>query len=377
MKINCLTNICKVLALAGLFVSCEAPYNPIVNNVYFAEAQNVDFKKITVSESGASTSLFVRMAAVQQKEIEVSIAVDKVVLDEYNKRNGTNYLLLPETFYSLKTTTTIIKQGEVSSNPIDIAIKAFDETLEVSEKYAIPLKINSAKGAELLEASSSLVLLMDKAIVTNVLFMKAGAKINYKLPDEDQGLSDLGQYTVEFLTYSESYGKNKHILSFGAPSGKVGLFARFGEFDHPFDEIQFKPGGAPIYGPSRFEPKRWYHVALTYDGSLIKLYQNGKLDVSSDSPSPGEKHTWRTIMFSTGNTGSLSEVRIWKVARTQTEISENMYAVNPKSEGLELYWKIDEGKGTVIHDYTGNGRDGDTGTLGTWKSGQKFPEENK
>ncbi|MEF9922775.1 MAG: DUF1735 and LamG domain-containing protein [Bacteroides sp.] len=373
MKMNYLTNFYKVLALAGLLVSCDAPYTPIANNVYFAEAQNVDFKKITVAENGASTSLFVRMAAVQQKEVEVSIAVDKVVLDNYNRKNGTNYLLLPDTLYSLEATTTKIKQGEVSSNPVNVAIKALDKRLEVSEKYAIPLKINSAKGAELLEASSSIVLLIDKVIATNVLFMKAGARINYALTDENQGLSDLEQYTIEFLTYSESYGKNKHILSFGAPTGKVGLFARFGEFDHPYDEIQIKPGGAPIYGPSRFEPKRWYHVALTYDGSLVKLYQNGKLDVSSDSPTLGEKHTWRTIMFTTGNAGSLSEIRIWKVARTQTQISENMYAVNPKSEGLELYWKLDEGEGTIVKDYTGNGHNS-IAPSGTWQE-QKFPPE--
>ena len=34
-----------------------------------------------------------------------------------------------------------------------------------------------------------------------------------------------------------------------------------------------------------------------------------------------------------------------------------MYAVSPKSDGLEAYWKCNEGEGTVLHDATGHGND--------------------
>lgn len=55
--------------------------------------------------------------------------------------------------------------------------------------------------------------------------------------------------------------------------------------------------------------------------------------------------------------GEISEVRIWNVQRTATEIAENPYQVKPNSPGLIAYWKFNEGTGIDIKDHTGNGND--------------------
>ena len=44
--------------------------------------------------------------------------------------------------------------------------------------------------------------------------------------------------------------------------------------------------------------------------------------------------------------------------RSEQEIWENMYDVDPQTPGLIGYWKFDEGEGNVIRDWTGNGNDG-------------------
>ena len=54
-------------------------------------------------------------------------------------------------------------------------------------------------------------------------------------------------------------------------------------------------------------------------------------------------------------TEGFSEVRVWDVVRTQEEIAKNIYSVDPKSEGLVGYWKLDDQSGTEVKDYTGNG----------------------
>lgn len=67
-----------------------------------------------------------------------------------------------------------------------------------------------------------------------------------------------------------------------------------------------------------------YHGAVTYDGSVFRLYLNGNLEASATAP-------LTTIINSTGLTigrrsdgsyrdGQLDEVRVWDHARTQIEI---------------------------------------------------------
>ena len=51
----------------------------------------------------------------------------------------------------------------------------------------------------------------------------------------------------------------------------------------------------------------------------------------------------------------MSELRFWTKAITPTQILNNMFNVNPGSDGLEAYWRLDEGEGNEFRDYTGHG----------------------
>ncbi len=65
------------------------------------------------------------------------------------------------------------------------------------------------------------------------------------------------------------------------------------------------------------------------------------------------------------------------VARSEQEIWENMYDVDPQTPGLIGYWKFDEGEGNVIRDWTGNGNDGVAEFDLEWPSGIEVPQLNK
>ena len=75
--------------------------------------------------------------------------------------------------------------------------------------------------------------------------------------------------------------------------------------------------------------------------------------------------------------GDITEVRVWNVARSEQEIWENMYDVDPQTPGLIGYWKFDEGEGNVIRDWTGNGNDGVAEFDLEWPSGIEVPQLNK
>ena len=54
--------------------------------------------------------------------------------------------------------------------------------------------------------------------------------------------------------------------------------------------------------------------------------------------------------------GYMSEVRVWNVARTENQLNQNMMGVDPKSEGLVLYYKLNSSElqeGGTIKDATG------------------------
>jgi hypothetical protein len=58
--------------------------------------------------------------------------------------------------------------------------------------------------------------------------------------------------------------------------------------------------------------------------------------------------------------GLLDEVRVWNVARTATEIADNMNTeISPKSNGLVAYWQMNEGRGQTLFDAAQRGRKND------------------
>ncbi|MEJ5051158.1 endo-beta-N-acetylglucosaminidase H [Chryseobacterium culicis] len=103
----------------------------------------------------------------------------------------------------------------------------------------------------------------------------------------------------------------------------------------------------------------WYHVAATYDGSNMKLYINGVLDATKAQTgsvnSNGAFNVGYLYNTSRNFNGKVDEVRVWKRALSQTEISQNMCNVTVPATSLAAYWKFNEGSGSTVQDISGNG----------------------
>ncbi|MCJ7713299.1 LamG domain-containing protein [Candidatus Bathyarchaeota archaeon] len=108
-------------------------------------------------------------------------------------------------------------------------------------------------------------------------------------------------------------------------------------------------------------------MTLTYDRSLqngnIKFYVNGTLDSEHDH-TVSIRHKDQQLNIGTyvdDYAGLIDEVRIWNVARTQSEIQETMMRTLDETEvttpNLVGYWRFDEGTGINSKDFSIYGND--------------------
>ncbi|WP_287230244.1 LamG-like jellyroll fold domain-containing protein [Microcystis sp. Msp_OC_L_20101000_S702] len=115
------------------------------------------------------------------------------------------------------------------------------------------------------------------------------------------------------------------------------------------------------------ETGKWIHLAATIDGlnGQGTLYKNGEVIQTSSLHLPKTiKRTQNYIAPSNWSSdsyfqGKISDLRVWKIARTAEDIKNSMYLqLTGKEVGLVGYWRlggISEGK---VVDFSVNGNDG-------------------
>lgn len=110
----------------------------------------------------------------------------------------------------------------------------------------------------------------------------------------------------------------------------------------------------------------WHHIAFTSNGSYYnKIYIDGNLANMISTSSPVIYNTkldlgYRTLAGQLPYSGRLDEIRIWKVAKTQTEIQNYMNTeLTGNESNLILYYKMDNTNSSCdIEDCTPNGYHG-------------------
>ena len=107
----------------------------------------------------------------------------------------------------------------------------------------------------------------------------------------------------------------------------------------------------------------WHHVATTYDGTSMKIYVDGELAAQMNSAfTIGNANNSNLLIGDSPGfpgrvfNGKIDEVRIWNVARTQSEIQTTMNTIltseyySTADSGLVGYWRLDEGAGQTATD---------------------------
>ena len=87
------------------------------------------------------------------------------------------------------------------------------------------------------------------------------------------------------------------------------------------------------YGSAALTANTWTHLAMTYDGTTLKIYVNGALVTSTAQSGTMTTSTTRcrsAAIGPTGNTsGLIDEVRVYNIALTQAQIQTDMATALP------------------------------------------------
>ncbi|MGY8783334.1 MAG: LamG-like jellyroll fold domain-containing protein [Fidelibacterota bacterium] len=178
------------------------------------------------------------------------------------------------------------------------------------------------------------------------------------IPDNNQ-LDLINNYTLEAWIFPETFNWLGGILSKYQSSGANGYTLRLTD-QSPYSGLGFDE---KTTNTGVLNSNQWHHIAAVNNQGVRSIYIDGAefnlsgsaLNVSSNNNPIRIGSDYSSRFFD----GRMDEIRIWNIARTQSEIQESMNTLlSGSEEGLVAYYTFNEGIGDTLYDQTGNGHDG-------------------
>ena len=178
-------------------------------------------------------------------------------------------------------------------------------------------------------------------------------------------------FTMEAWVYPTQLGRDQAIISTLSVANTSGMELHVAGDDKPLVTIRNGSIWLDVKATSTIALNTWTHLAATYSGSTVKLYINGveAATAAATGYAPGTSNLFigrRPDNEEKRFAGRIDEVRIWGVARTQSEIENaknNPLAGNEAN--LLAYYNFNHGTAggstsgiTTLTDATSNAKHG-------------------
>lgn len=331
-----------------------------------------------IDELPSSYSVTVTSTTRVEKDMFVRLAVDTSLVASYNATMGTNYYPIPEGAWKLSDDEVTIAQGQAVSTATEVSV-VDDSNFVTGRVYMIPVTIVSAD-FPVIEANRTIYLQISRTLHFAAPYVgNAQMAYQFLLPNPIQSLP---VYTWEVKILAERFRDSgasgtTRVCSFGGDATSVeggaiddGGFKcdqnllRFGEGTDDPNVLRVTTRQGSMSSNTKFDTYRWYSVALVNDGSTLTLYIDGERDnsitvsayeyslygVQIGMPSAGYQSS--QLFY-----GRLSEMRLWTRVLSAREIRANTCGVDPSTDGLVSYWRMNEGDGSTFYDLSPNSRD--------------------
>ena len=361
------------LALLALCTACEDDTRNYDNKA-FINGSKVGTILLMGTNDTENAIIQTAIAKPEATDILVTYRADSSLVARYNLTYEDEATLLPEEYYEISEPTSTIVAGTVKGNDVEVSFKNLSE-MDREQVYVLPVTVASS-GIEFLNSARTTYFVLKGAALINTVPDITENHLYLQTPGTST-LSNMSQVTVEALVWVNKFGKL--ISTLIGIEGKFLL--RIGDAGIPDNQLQLAAAneGNVTNAAWQIPTNQWVHLAVTYDSTngAVEVYMNGVKKGDTMTTRYRGTVNWANSEFYIGKSwddnrwleGNISECRVWKRILTADEIKapNHYYAVAPDSEGLEAYWKFDEGVGQIVADHTGNGNTMVASKPITWK----------
>lgn len=203
-------------------------------------------------------------------DLQCDLRVDEAALDEYNQDNGTNYQLLPSSFYQL--TETVSFEKGVKTAPVEITV---DKSGLDYGTYVLPLTVEHVSKEEFVPDAEKKTLLLGISFVPPVINLTPAMLSTNALEPSEGSLANLldGNITTYFHSAWSMSIVEEHYVQVALKEGVQNFV-----FSYTNRDVNGNAAMAEFY------------VSVSEDGKVFKELE--RFTVSEDSLPTGKAESW-------------------------------------------------------------------------------------
>ena len=383
MKKYIFLTIVAALSLVACNKADKFQYGKEIALITGTDASPIAKDQILADEIPISYNYSVSITGPAKEDMKVHIQYDSLALVKYNAANKTSYVNVPRNVVVVNDEYVTIAKGSATSSMTSVTMLD-NSFIQEGVIYVIPLSVaylENGGGTQILEASKSLFIKVGKTMESFSLDIP-GTGV-YSTYDLGAGKYNLDTWTLEIKAHPynmKSRGADQLCrLACWNEDGGGQVLLRFNENGKPWKTLDIvSVNGRYVTGATgegdnatgAFEPNAWYMISIVWNGNDLSVYINGEKDTPWQNTISGSQAfnlnrfeigmSWGGYGSAQSYTGRMAEMRIWNIARSQSDIASTLCSVDATSEGLLGYWKMNEGEGHIFHDsVAGNDMDWD------------------
>lgn len=377
-----------VIALSAAFAlaSCQTEKEALAEhhftNKLYINTQTVSEELLVKAGSGDMVrTLNIATALKVEEDLSGVLVADTSLVEQFRMEYFMQEAVaLPMSCCAIDNPEMTIMKGSNASAPATITFSNLGQ-LNRNLVYVMPIALKNVTDINVI-ASKTVVYYVFKGaalinVVCNFTENRAGAK-EWKTPEK---FANMTQFTAECLVRQNVAGRL--ISTIMGTEG--GYLLRIGDAGVPDTQLQIACSQNQTNSDMTLTLGRWTHIACVFDNGYTTVYFDGRkvLDRASagrssvtwgaygdDKDEVSGRYFWLSYSYAHDRyfDGEMAEVRIWNRCLSEEEINADthFYTVDPASEGLAAYWKLDDGAGTVLKDSSPNGNDLTLDKATTW-----------